>query len=143
MTSESAALHEMMAQANRTTPLVVRVAGKDITFNYKKLGWLGKNRCISIAMEYYAEGAEVKGRLHLDRYKAAALGQMLVDPPWPITTQVLEALDDEAGAAFDSIIPDPFDTGSKRVSASGKELEGSSEETLTPAPETPSSSEGS
>lgn len=138
--SEADIVARLLAQANSTKPLKVTILGEEFTFNYRDLGWMGKNKAMSQAMEYYGEGNEIRGRINLDRYKFYCLSYMLVNPPFPITEKIIEAFDEETGAQFDEIIPNPFDTGTARVAATGKESEGYSEETPSPSPETPSSS---
>lgn len=93
--------------------LEVEINGKTVTFQYKPLGWMGKSRCVSAATEYVphqdAKGTmSVKVTFHMDVYKKAALREMLVDPPIPMTDAVLEKIPEPVGVQLDAIIPDPF-----------------------------------
>lgn len=111
-------LQALAQSGDKLDELEVPIAGQNVKFYYRKLGWLAKSRCISYATEYSAEtGAkgqpQVKVTFRLDKYKMAALQEMLVNPPVPMTEALLEKLDESVGAVFDSIIPDPESTAPK------------------------------
>jgi hypothetical protein len=111
-----AATLAVLEAGQQTQELTVTLEGDNepLVFRYRPLGWLAKSRAISDATEFVAKPTkdgkdfEVSSVFHLDRYKVVALRAMLVDPPIPMSDQILENLPPEIGEQFDAIIPDPF-----------------------------------
>lgn len=126
-----AALQALLEAGNEVRELTVTIGDTELLFRYRPLSWLEKSEIISEATEYRAttdRGGElvVKVVLHQDVYKRLALARMLVDPPVPMTDQVLRRLPNEVGDQFEAIIPSPFTTGG--MAGAKKEPASSSEE---------------
>ena len=110
-----AALIELLSELDDVETLIVTIKGKEIEFQYRSLGWLAKSECLSLATDYKTTGErdsngdpQVKAVFHIDVWKAEVLKRILVDPPIPITDQLLARLPEEVGIQFDSIIPSPM-----------------------------------
>lgn len=108
-------LKAMLEAGEEVKELKVKVGDETLVFQYRPMGWLAKSRCLSVATEYRAEmiGKEtvVKVTIHQDVYKKAALREMLVEPPIPMTDTVLDSLPSEIGDQFEAIIPNPLTSG--------------------------------
>lgn len=120
----------------QTLLLTVKGVEEPVPFRYKKLGYLAKSRCVSLATDYVGDvdsvgNASVKAVFHLEKYKREAIKVMFGDKALnnlvPITDAVIDALDEDMGEQFDSILPNPFGTGVISGSLK-KESEPSSEE---------------
>lgn len=106
--------------------------GHTLRFHYHELSWTAKSRCISTATIYgtkvnpVTKQEEVTGSFRLDIYNKQVLKEILVDPPIPITENLLDRLPSEVGEQFETIIPNPF--GSLEVAEQQKKDSAASSE---------------
>lgn len=112
-------IKEMLEDSSSSTPLNIMYKGRSFDLYYKKLNWLAKSRCVSAATEYGASGEKdmngnpiIKGIFRLDVYKKEVLKEILANPPFPLTDNLLERIPDEIGSQLEGIIPDPFTASS-------------------------------
>lgn len=124
-------LQALLQADSSTDTLMLVVAGKSIPIVYKRMGWMAKSRCVSEATKFVPSPGTPGGvTIHFawDVYKKAALKEMVVSSPIPLTDTVIEKLGEEAGNQLELIIPDPFAVAAM-VDAAKKES------ATSPAPE--------
>jgi len=61
-------------------------------------------------MEYGQDGGEnnLSGKFRIDKYYIAALNEMIINPPFPLTETFWNALPREVGIQLENLIPNPF-----------------------------------
>ena len=119
------------AGAEESAPLTITVS-EEVAFDirWRPLTWTAKSRAVSAATEYLSDvnpqtgAAVVRAVFHLDRYKKAALVEMVTSCPFDMTESVIERFPEHVGVQLDAIIPDPFT--STGVSEMGKDTGSSS-----------------
>lgn len=121
------ALQMILAKANEVNSIELNIYGEKITLNYKPLGWRSINRSLSAAMEYgqtVEDQGSVSSRFRIDKYYIAALNEMIVNPPFPLTETFWNALPREVGIQLEAIIPNPFSVNQEMnedIEETGKE----------------------
>lgn len=103
------------AGSRESEPMTIEV-NDEVSFDirWKPLSWTGKSRAVSAATEYLSDtnnqtgAAIVSAVFHLDKYKKAALIEMITSCPFEMTASVIERFPEHVGLQFDAIIPDPF-----------------------------------
>lgn len=119
------------AGAEESEPFTITVS-EEVTFDirWRPLTWTAKSRAVSAATEYLSDvnqqtgAAVVRAVFHLDKYKKAALVEMVTSCPFDMTESVIERFPEHIGVQLDAIIPDPFT--STGVSEMGKDIGSSS-----------------
>ena len=101
----------------------LQVGDEEVEIEVRKLPWSKKNQIISNSTSWDKSGVT---RFNFDSYIKEALIYMIVKAPWGETNHIfLTSIDEELGAALESIVPKAF-AGSSSEGLDGikKESEG-------------------
>ena len=133
MSTPDEILAKMLVEANKIHTIELDIYGEILTLSYRKLHWKKTSKAMSYAMEYNQDPTDktkVVGTFRLDTYYVYALREMIVNPPFPLTDTVFDAIPQEAGEKLQALMPNPLSAGAtaEKVDSSQKELGESSEE---------------